>query len=114
MPKKGYRKKNAAKRTIAQREYDALPRVKKKRAQRSTARRRAIRAGKAKRGDGKDIDHKKKLSEGGSNKPSNTRVRSRSANRADNGGKGGRPKGGGRNIKSLVAKDRSKYRYKKK
>lgn len=38
----------------------------------------------------KDIDHKKPLRSGGSNAKSNTRVRSRSANRADNGKTGGR------------------------
>lgn len=65
---------------------------KKKRAQRNTARRRAEKEGKVKKGDGKDVDHKKALRNGGSNAKSNTRVRSKSANRADNGGKGGRPK----------------------
>lgn len=72
--------------------YHSSAEQKKKRAQRNTARRRAVASGKAKKGDGKDIDHKKPLRSGGSNAKSNTRVRSRSANRADNGGKGGRPK----------------------
>lgn len=93
MAKKGQLKKNATKRTKQQRAYDRSPEVKKKRAMRNKARRRAIAEGKAKKGDGKDIDHKKPLRSGGSNAKSNTRVRSRSANRADNGGKGGRPKG---------------------
>jgi len=45
--------------------------------------------GKVRKGDGKDVDHKNKnTSKGGSN----LRVRSKSANRADNRGKGGRPK----------------------
>ena len=34
---------------------------------------------------GKDVDHKKKLKNGGSNSTSNLRVRSKSANRSDNG-----------------------------
>ena len=72
--------------------YHSSSEQKKKRAQRNTARRRAVASGKAKKGDGKDIDHKKPLRSGGSNAKSNTRVRSRSANRADNGGKGGRPR----------------------
>lgn len=72
--------------------YHSKPSQKKKRAQRNTARRRAMASGKVKKGDGKDVDHKKPLRSGGSNAKSNTRVRSRSANRADNGGKGGRPR----------------------
>lgn len=87
------KKKNPAKRTKEQRKYDASPAVKKRRAQRNKARREAEKDGRVKKGDGLDLDHKKKLSEGGSNAKSNTRVRSKSANRADNGGKGGRPKG---------------------
>jgi hypothetical protein len=77
------------------REYDkyhSKPEQKKKRSKRNTARKRAEAAGKVRKGDGKDVDHKKPLRSGGSNAKSNTRVRSRSANRADNGGKGGRPR----------------------
>jgi len=59
----------------------------KDRAMRNRARRHAIAAGKAKKGDGKDIDHKVPLRNGGSTADSNTRVRSRSSNRADNGHK---------------------------
>lgn len=73
--------------------YQGTPAQKKKRAARNKARRQAIADGRAKKGDGKDIDHKKPLRSGGSTAKSNTRVRSKSANRADNGGKGGRPKG---------------------
>lgn len=36
-----------------------------------------------------EVDHKKKLSQGGSNAMSNLRARSKSANRADNGHKKG-------------------------
>jgi len=91
--KKGQLKKNASKRTKQQRDYDSSPAVKKRRAMRNKARREAIRNGTAKKGDGKDIDHKKPLRSGGTNSEGNTRVRSRSSNRSDNGGKGGRPKG---------------------
>ena len=87
------KKKNPAKRTKQQRAYDAKPEVKKRRAARNKSRREAERDGRVSKGDGKDLDHKKKLSEGGSADKSNTRVRSRSANRADNGKAGGRPKG---------------------
>lgn len=73
--------------------YHSKPEQKKKRAARNKARSQAVKDGRAKKGDGKDIDHKKPLRNGGSNSKSNTRVRSKSANRADNGGKGGRPKG---------------------
>jgi len=70
--------------------YNAKPDQKKKRAMRNKARRQAIKEGKVKKGDGKDIDHKKPLRSGGSNSKSNQRVRSKSANRADNGKRGGR------------------------
>jgi len=59
----------------------------KGRALRNKARRAAISTGKATKGDGKEIDHKKPLRSGGSGSLSNTRVRSKSANRSDNGHK---------------------------
>jgi len=86
-------KKNPSKRTKQQRSYDASPEVKRKRAARNKARREAEKDGRVSKGDGKDIDHVQPLRSGGSTAKSNTRVRSRSANRSDNGGKGGRPKG---------------------
>jgi hypothetical protein len=94
MPCKGDFKKNPSKRTKQQREYDGRPAVKKKRAQTNKARRQAEADGKVKKGDGKDVDHIKPLRDGGSNAKSNLRVRDRSANRSDNGGRGGRPKKG--------------------
>ena len=48
---------------------------------RRRAQRHAIKAGKSKVGDGKDIDHKKPLDKGGSGADSNTRSRSQKANR---------------------------------
>lgn len=51
-------------------------------AERSQARRAAIKMGMVKRNDGKDLDHTKPLVKGGSNKPSNWRVRSPHANRS--------------------------------
>lgn len=67
------------------REYDtyhATPEQKKNRALRNNARRAAVRKhGKAALA-GKDVDHIKPLSKGGSNAPGNRRIISRSKNRA--------------------------------
>jgi hypothetical protein len=104
MPAKGQLKKNPSKRTAQQREYDRSPAVKKKRAMRNKARREAIREGTVKKGDGNDIDHKTPLRAGGSNAKTNRRVRSTSANRADNGGKGGRPVGSKTKKRALPSK----------
>ena len=52
----------------------------KNRAKRNAARREAIREGKASVGDGTHVDHKKPLSEGGSNSKSNRRVVSAKTN----------------------------------
>jgi hypothetical protein len=41
---------------------------------------------------GKDIDHKKKIKDGGLSTPGNLRLRSKSANQADNGHKKGEKK----------------------
>ena len=69
------------------------PERRKKRALRNKARRAFLRSGKVKKGDkNTDIDHRKPLRSGGSTAASNLRLRNASANRADNGGKGGRPK----------------------
>jgi hypothetical protein len=57
-------------------EEHADDQVKRRRAQRH-----AIAKGKSKVGDGKDIDHKKPLAQGGSGDDSNTRSRSQKANR---------------------------------
>lgn len=90
MAKKGQYKSTASKRSKQQRAYNSSPEQKKKRAMRNKARRQALRDGRVKKGDGKDVDHKQPLRNGGSNSKGNTRVRSKSANRADNGGTGGR------------------------
>ena len=55
--------------------------AKKDRAARNKARRQAIAEGRVSKGDGKEIDHKRPLSKGGSNSKSNQRVVSRSTNR---------------------------------
>ena len=62
--------------------YDGKEDVKKDRAKRNGARRQLEREGKVSKGDGKDVDHKKPLSKGGSNSRSNLRVKSSSANKS--------------------------------
>lgn len=59
--------------------WDGTEEGKAKRAARNSARRSAIRSGRAKKGDGKDVDHRKGISAG--NGSSNLRVISASANR---------------------------------
>lgn len=86
----GKKKASATADSKRQRRYNGTAAQKKNRALRNAARRKALKSGAAKKGDGKDIDHKKKIMSGGTNSKGNTRVRSRSANRADNGGTGGR------------------------
>ena len=63
-------------------EYQKRPENVDKRVARNKARREALREGAVKKGDGKEIDHKKMLDEGGSNDKSNRRVVSASENRA--------------------------------
>ena len=65
-----------------QAKYDSKPSVKKDRAARNKARREMEREGKVRKGDGKEVDHKRPLSKGGSKSRSNLRVRSASANRS--------------------------------
>ena len=62
--------------------YDGTEVVKKKRAQRNKARRIMEREGLVHKGDGKDVDHKKPLSKGGTTTRSNLRVESATANRS--------------------------------
>lgn len=63
-------------------DHHSSPKAKKERAARNKAC--------AEKGvKGKDVDHKKPLRDGGSTESSNTRVRSVSANRSDNGHKPG-------------------------
>jgi hypothetical protein len=57
---------------------------------RKKARRLAIKEGRVKLGSGKDVDHKRPLSKGGSNTKKNTRVISRATNRSEGGKVGGK------------------------
>ena len=63
-------------------EYTSKPAVKKKRAEQNAARREMMKAGKVHKGDGKDVDHKRPLSKGGTNATSNLRAVSASENRS--------------------------------
>jgi hypothetical protein len=71
------------------RNYHGKPKQRKERAKRTKAREMMIKKGKAKKGDGVDIDHKKPLRSGGSNGINNLRKRNKSDNRSDNGHKKG-------------------------
>jgi hypothetical protein len=62
--------------------YDGTPAVKKKRAARNKARRIMEDKGLVSKGDGKDVDHIKPLSQGGTSAPSNLRVKDDNANRS--------------------------------
>lgn len=62
--------------------YTSKPEVKKKRAEQNAARREMVQRGLAHKGDGKDVDHKRPLSKGGTNSSSNLRVVPASQNRS--------------------------------
>lgn len=62
--------------------YQGRPDQIKKRSERTTARRQANAAGITHKGDGKDIDHIRPLSKGGTNTRSNERVVSAGRNRS--------------------------------
>jgi hypothetical protein len=62
--------------------YQGKPEQIKNRAKRNAARAAMEKAGRVHKGDGKDVDHKRPLSKGGSTKTGNLRVKSVHANRA--------------------------------
>lgn len=62
--------------------YDARPENVAKRVKNNQARAMLEKEGKVRKGDGKDVDHKRPLRSGGSNDRSNLRVMSASKNRA--------------------------------
>ena len=75
--------KNKADRKYTQSEiYEDSPAQVKNREKRNTARAELIRTGKVHKGDGKDVDHIKPLSKGGTDSSSNLRVKSASSNRS--------------------------------
>lgn len=64
-------------------EYHGTPEQIANRAERVKARRMMEKTGAAKKGDGKDVDHIKPLSKGGTSARTNLRMRSVKANRGD-------------------------------
>lgn len=72
--KRNYKKENDL--------YNSKPEQKKNRAARNSARAQMIDAGKAAKGDGKDVAHRKALSKGGSNTLGNLFSQSKSGNRS--------------------------------
>ena len=73
--------KTSAKSLRTKAAYNKKKSVQDKRVAQNRARRRAMAAGKVRKGDGKDVHHKVMLAKGGSTKDSNTAVVSRKANR---------------------------------
>lgn len=76
------RMKNGKRDYSQQKEYNSSPSATAKRVENNAARREAISQGKAKVGDGRDVDHIKPLSKGGGNSSSNLRVVPASENRS--------------------------------
>ena len=62
--------------------YQGTAEQRKRRSERTVARNASNASGRTHKGDGKDLDHIKPLSKGGSNSKSNTRVVSASKNRS--------------------------------
>jgi hypothetical protein len=62
--------------------YQGSDEQKKNRAKRNAARATMMKKGAVKKGDGKDVDHSRAISKGGSNKPSNLVAISMQANRS--------------------------------
>ena len=73
-------------------EYHSKPEQKHNRALRNAARREMEKRGMVHKGDGKDVDHRRPLDQGGSNDPSNWRVQSKSKNRGFARDSRGQPK----------------------
>lgn len=82
MPQKGEFKKNAKKESLRKRKYNATEQQKERRAQRNGARAKMAKAGKVRKGDGKDVDHKDMNT--ANNGMSNLKVMDKSKNRAKN------------------------------
>lgn len=82
MPAKGQFKKGAKADSVRQREYNSQPEQKKRRAERNASRAKMEAAGKVRKGDGKDVDHKNHNTS--DQRSSNLAVVSKSKNRAMN------------------------------
>lgn len=94
----GKRKRTAEGYEHEQEKFKSSAKYKADQVARVTARRKAIRSGRVKKGSSKDVDHIKGLGDGGSNSPSNLRVINRSVNRGRR--QGSRKRGGTRNRSS--------------
>lgn len=79
---------------VKERKYDMKPEVMERRAKRKKARYQLEKEGLVHKGDGKDVDHKKPLSKGGSTARSNLRVVNASSNRSYARTKSGKIKNG--------------------
>ena len=78
-------KKTSSKSRNYRKEYDnyhGTEKQKKNRAKRNAANELMKKAGKIKKGDGNDVDHKKPMAKGGSSKKSNLAVKPKSKNRS--------------------------------
>jgi len=73
--------KSSPQKLAYQKERNAQPAEKKKRAMNNAARRDAMEKGLVRKGDGKDVDHRVPLDRGGSNEGANLRVVSAAKNR---------------------------------
>lgn len=62
--------------------YQGSPEQIKRRSMRNKARRMLMKAGRVRKGDGKDVDHKRPIVRGGGNSPKNLRVTTDNANRS--------------------------------
>lgn len=82
MAKKGQLKANATADSKRQRAYNSSPQQKTRRAERNAARAKMVKAGKASKGDGLDVDHRNMNTSNNSSK--NLHMMSASANRAKN------------------------------
>ena len=71
-----------------QKAYNARPEEVAKRVKNNAARREAIKEGRAKVGDGKDVAHKKSLENGGGNHKGNLTIQDRKTNRGWRKGSG--------------------------
>jgi 5-methylcytosine-specific restriction endonuclease McrA len=67
--------------------YESSPEQRHNRVERTLARRELAKEGIVRKGDGKDVDHKRALSRGGSNARSNLQAISAHANRSKKAGK---------------------------
>lgn len=73
---------NTKGRQAAQKRYNAKPEQKKRRAQRNATRNALIKAGRVRKGDGRDVDHRN--GNPADQSPGNLRIQSKSQNRRNN------------------------------